>query len=82
MKFHLDKNALSDRKKGLAAAIIVFVGLAVVMTALWLGCTTPWMNTVGFILLGDASLSIILMLVFSPFENKGGFGGFVYKVSY
>ena len=37
MKFHLDKNALSDRKKGLAAAIIVFVGLAVVMTALWLG---------------------------------------------
>lgn len=82
MKIHLDKNALSDRKKGLAAAIIVFVGLAVVITALWLGCTTPWMNTVGFILLGDASLSIILMLVFSPFENKGGFGGVVYKVSY
>ena len=51
MRFHLDKNALSDRAKGLAAAIILAVGLAVVVTAFWLGCTTPWMNTVGFVLL-------------------------------
>lgn len=82
MRFHLDKNALSDRAKGLAAAIILAVGLAVVVAAAWLGCTTPWMNTVGFGLVGDGFLSIILMAVLSPYENKGGLGGAMYKVAY
>lgn len=82
MRFHLDKNALSDRAKGFAAAIILAVGLAVVVAAAWLGCTTPWMNTVGFVLLGVGFLSIILVAVLSPYENKGGFGGAMYKAAY
>lgn len=82
MRFHLDKNALSDRAKGLTAAIIVLVGIAIAIAALWLGCTTPWMNTVGFVLLADAFLSIILMLAFSSYENKRGFGSTMYKVFY
>ena len=82
MRFNLDKNALSDRAKGLSAAIMVIVGLAIAITVLWLGCTTPWMNTVGFVLLGDGFLSIIMVAALYRYENKGGFGGAMYKVAY
>lgn len=82
MRFNLDKNALSDRAKGLAAAIIVIVGLAVAITVLWLGYTTPWMNTVGFVLMGAGFLSILLKAFLYRYENKGGFGGALYKVAY
>ena len=82
MRFNLDKNALSDRAKGLAAAIIVIVGLAVAITVLWLGYATPWMNTVGFVLIGAGFLSILLMAFLYRYENKGGFGGALYKVAY
>ena len=74
------KDAL-EKLMGIVAAVIVFVGLSIIVVAVWLGCTTTWMNVVGYALVAVTLLSFILVFVLRPYDGKKGIGGAVFNVA-
>lgn len=76
------KKGLLERLMGIVAAVIVFLGLSIIAVAVWLGCTTTWMNIVGLVLLAVTFLSVILVLVLRPYDGKKGVGGAIFNVAY
>ena len=77
-----DKKAVAERVMGLLAAGIIFIGLAIVILAFWLGGSTTWMKIVGKVLLADVFIAVFLLLALSSFKDKSGVVGTIFKVAF
>lgn len=75
-----NKGAL-EKLMGIFAAVIIVLGLFIIAVAIWLGCTTTWMNVVGCTLLAVTLLSFILVLVLRPYDSKKGICGAVFNMA-
>lgn len=64
------KKAAAERVMGLLAAGIIFIGLAIVILAFWLGGSTTWMKIVGKVLLADVFIAVFLLLALSLLKNN------------
>ena len=71
-----------ERRMGVVAAVIVVLGLSIIAIAVWLGCTTTWMNVVGYSLVAVTLLSFILVLVLRPYDGKKGIGGAIFNAAF
>jgi hypothetical protein len=76
------KKAAAERVMGLLAAGIIFIGLAIVILAFWLGGSTTWMKIVGKVLLADVFIAVFLLLALSSFKDKSGVVGTIFKVAF
>lgn len=77
-----DKKAAAERVMGLLAAGIIFIGLAIVILAFWLGGSTTWMKIIGKVLLADVFIAVFLLLALSSFKDKSGVVGTISKVAF
>ena len=77
-----DKKAVAERVMGLLAAGIIFIGMAIVILAFWLGGSTTWMKIVGKVLLADVFIAVFLLLALSSFKDKSGVVGTIFKVAF
>ena len=77
-----DKKAAAERVMGLLAAGIIFIGLAIVILAFWLGDSTTWMKIIGKVLLADVFIAVFLLLALSSFKDKSGVVGTIFKVAF
>lgn len=78
----ISKKAAAERVMGLLAAGIIFIGLAIVILAFWLGGSTTWMKIVGKVLLADVFIAVFLLLALSSFKDKSGVVGTIFKVAF
>lgn len=78
----ISKKAAAERAMGLLAAGIIFIGLAIVILAFWLGGSTTWMKIVGKVLLADVFIAVFLLLALSSFKEKSGVVGTIFKVAF
>ena len=78
----ISKKAAAERVMGLLAAGIIFIGLAIVILAFWLGGSTTWMKIVGKVLLADVFIAVFLLLALSSFKEKSGVVGTIFKVAF
>lgn len=78
----ISKKAAAERVMGLLAAGIIFIGLAIVILAFWLGGSTTWMKIVGKVLLADVFIAVFLLLALSSFKDKSGGVGTIFKVAF
>ena len=78
----ISKKAAAERVTGLLAAGIIFIGLAIVILAFWLGGSTTWMKIVGKVLLADVFIAVFLLLALSSFKDKSGVVGTIFKVAF
>ena len=81
-KSKISKKAAAERVMGLLAAGIIFIGLAIVILAFWLGGSTTWMKIVGKVLLADVFIAVFLLLALSSFKDKSGVVGTIFKVAF
>ena len=65
-----EKKGVSEWILGVFALTVIILGSLIVGSFVWLGGTTKWMNTVGAILLAYIFLSMVLVVVLRPVENK------------
>ena len=77
-----DKKAAAERVMGLLAAGIIFIGLAIVILAFWLGGSTTWMKIIVKVLLADVFIAVFLLLALSSFKDKSGVVGTISKVAF
>lgn len=77
-----DKKAAAERVMGLLAAGIIFIGLAIVILAFWLGGSTTWMKIIGKVLLADVFIAVFLLLALSSFKDKSRVVGTIFKVAF
>ena len=78
----ISKKAAAERVMGLLAAGIIFIGMAIVILAFWLGGSTTWMKIVGKVLLADVFIAVFLLLALSSFKDKSGVVGTIFKVAF
>lgn len=78
----ISKKAAAERVMGLLAAGIIFIGLAIVILAFWLGGSNTWMKIVGKVLLADVFIAVFLLLALSSFKDKSGVVGTIFKVAF
>lgn len=76
-----DTKTAAERVMGLLAAGIIFMGLLIIILALWLERRTTWMEIVGKILLADFFITVFLLLALSSFKNKNGFCSTLFNVA-
>lgn len=79
----INKNLKESAKRimALLAAGILLFGLVIVVSILWLSSRTAWMKYVGYALMADFLLVIILISVLNLFEKKGKLVGTLYKAA-
>lgn len=70
----------AERKMGVAAAGILGIGLILIVLTLWLGANTEWMKILGYILMADVVISIVLLSVLDLFKKKGKIVSTIEKV--
>lgn len=75
-----DKQIKAKRLMGKAAAIILCLGMAVIALVMWIG-SKQWAKVLGYILLADLLLSLVLVLVLDSFDGKKNFAGALYKIA-
>lgn len=63
--------AKTDRTMGLLAIGILVVGFVLVSLVLWMGNTLPWMKYVGYAVMADFFIALILSSVLEMFKKKG-----------
>lgn len=62
---------VSKRKMGFAAAGILGIGLVLIFLILWMFANTEWMKILGYTLMADVVISIVLATVLDMFKKKG-----------
>ena len=63
--------AKTDRTMGLLAIGILVVGFVLVSLVLWMENTLPWMKYVGYAVMADFFIALILSSVLEMFKKKG-----------
>lgn len=74
-----EKKSVSEWVMGVIALAVIILGLLIVVSFIWLGGTTKWMNTLGAILLAYLFLSMVLVIILKPIENKRKITKILYK---
>lgn len=77
---NVGKQVKTKRLMGMSAAIILCLGVVFIVLATWLG-SKQWAKVLGYILLADFLLSLMLTLVLDSFDGKKNFGGVLYKIA-
>lgn len=76
-----DAKAKAERVMAYIAVCVILIGFAVVSLGLWLGNNTTWMKTVGYILIGDFVLALVLAMCLKNYEKRNKVIGIIYKTA-
>ncbi|MBR6438162.1 MAG: hypothetical protein IKS65_03130 [Bacteroidales bacterium] len=73
------KKGVSEGIMGLIALAVIILGLFIMISFVWLGGTTKWMNTLGAVLLAYIFILMVVWIVLRPIENKRKITKALYK---
>lgn len=76
-----DAKAKAERVMAYIAVCVILIGFSVVSLGMWLGNNTTWMKTVGYILMGDFVLALVLAMCLKDFEKRNKVLGIIYKTA-
>lgn len=79
-----NKKELSAKEKrimGAIAATVIFLGLVLIIMTFLLGSRMAWMKTVGYVVLGDVFLSLVLMITLDFINKNGKIIGAIYSAA-
>lgn len=76
-----DAKAKAERVMAYIAVCVILIGFSVVSLGMWLGNNTTWMKTVGYILMGDFVLALVLTMCLKDFEKRSKVLGIIYKTA-